>query len=40
MPFFRTNFWRFAAAGAAAVAVAAVGVAALARQRPGRDHSA
>jgi creatinine amidohydrolase len=40
MPFFRTNCGRFAAAGAAAVAVAAVGVAALARQRPGRDHSA
>ena len=39
MPFFRTNFWRVTAAGAAAVTVAALSVAALGRRRPGHDRT-
>ena len=39
MPFFRTNFWRVTAAGAAAVAVAALSIAVLGRRRPGPDHT-
>ena len=39
MPFFRTNFWRVTAAGAAAVAVAALAVAVLAATSPrSRPH--
>ena len=40
MPFFRTNFWRVMAAGAAAVAAAAVCVAALGRSGPRGDRTA